>query len=576
MFLELDDGRVKRVLLLTSALSFLLLTTAIVSLHDAPVTGYEYSVFDSTPLVFWVAVIAGLLNGILLFVKNYGRSRAMWGLGLFQILLSNFILISLYLYRGFIYIERDDSQSYIGYAKEIVLLGHFPSSNFYPMGSILMSSTGDVLGQSVVLVSQLFPAVFFTVYTLGILCWSKTLSTRPRFVTSMMLASMPIFFAWFIPSIFHETWCVLMLPFFYFILWKKVNGDRRLKLLSAIMIVFFTIGHPMIAVSVLLVLAIVMATERITRREARMVSTALFLFASLVLILWIFNNAMLVQSTQIIVEQLLGIAEGVSTFGSAQGQASQFGILSALRSILLCTIDDIIYIILALWLMLIILRNKWRTHPMTVLMACFLGGSAFLAVMILFTFAHNPFRMVNLNFVMIFAVPLVGYLLCSLRDGGKIMRARLVTLLILFCVVSTVLTVYQGPAEGFPNGAITRSEAVGSNWFLTDRAESVQIYNLQTNPWRYADLIRGDQYVLDNPDIKYDLGTTTAHFDSYLSSNETGVTQYLVITTYDEMAYTITWASVDKFNIGDFDHVVLSTAVNRVYANHCFKVYSRA
>ena len=38
------------------------------------------------------------------------------------------------------------------------------------------------------------------------------------------------------------------------------------------------------------------------------------------------------------------------------------------------------------------------------------------------TYAHNPFRLINLNFIMIFAIPMVGYLLCVSRERRRPLR----------------------------------------------------------------------------------------------------------------------------------------------------------
>ncbi len=570
----LESKRAHRYLITSAALSFLLLTSAIVTIYNTPMRGYEYSVYASTPFLFWISIIVSLLVGIVLFSVYYGRSRALCSVGLFEILLSNFILISMYLYRGFIYIERSDSQSYVGYAKDIVQSGFIPSSNFYPMVSVEMVSTGVVTNQSMVLMSQIFPALFFTIYTVGMLCWSKTIINKPLFVTSMMLASMPIFFAWFIPTIFHETFCVLALPLFYFVLWRSRSQGIGYKTLGAMMILFFTGGHPLVAVSVLVVLVVIFLFERIVKEKQPMVSTTVINFCMVILLGWIVYNAVLVESIQEALEQLVGMFDGVSTLGSAQGQASQLGVLSALQSILVCTIDDAIFVLMSLFLGLTMIRwKRWKKHPMNVVMACFLGGGVFIAALVAFTFTHNPFRMINLNFVMIFTVPLVGYALYVLRRDRKVFRARIITALILFCMVSTVFTVYQDPMEVFSNGAFSRSEVVGSNWFLTDMAENRTIHCLQTTAWRFADLLYGGVGGWENLSLRFAHTETTAHFNSFYNSSNS--TDYMIVTMFDVMTYTVTWKAIEKFTTSDFQVLKVSDSAIRIYANPCYSIYAR-
>ncbi|MBI0583761.1 MAG: hypothetical protein ISF22_05980 [Methanomassiliicoccus sp.] len=569
-----EEGTVQRYHLVLAAFSFLLLTAAVITVYDHPMTGYELSVYQSTPLLFWIAIIFCQLTGILLFYKYYGTGTRLWGLGLFEILLSNFVLLTLYLYKGFIYIERTDSMSYVGYAKDIVLGGHFHGSNFYPIASILMAETGNITGQGMIMMSQIFPAIFFSAYTIGILCWSKAISPQPRFITSMMLASMPIFFAWFIPTLFNQTLCVLMLPLFFYILWRGGTGSPRFKLLAALMIVFFIVGHPMVAMAVLLFLGVMAVSERMTGKVPRTISVYIVLFGFVLLFGWIVYHALLVSDLRMIIEQLLGLTEGVSTFGNAAGQMSQMGILSTVQSVLVCIIDDLIFALLAFFGGFYILR-RWRVHPMTTIYAMFIIGGAALIAIVFFTYAHNPFRLINLNYVMILTIPLVGYMLYFARYQGKKLKARVIAALIVFCLVSTVYTVYQDPNSLFPNGSVTRAEIAGTDFLVHERADDMSIFTIQTKPWRYTDLMYGAVYKRENPDINYNERPTTAHFNSFLTTNNTMGTAYLVISDYEYVAYTQTWSAVGKFTAEDFTALAYSGTAGHIYTNNEMNLFAR-
>jgi hypothetical protein len=576
MLTDFGQRKVQRYLTLAMALSFLLMTVAILSVHLDPATGYESSVYWSIPPIFWVAIITCLIVGVLVFHANYGTGRKAWVLGLFEILLAHVVPLTIFLYQGFIYIDRFDSQSYVGYARDITIYGSFYASNFYPAVSILMATTGEVLGQSVVVMSQVLPAFFLTLYSIGMLCWARSISNQPRFVVAMVLASVPILFAWFVSTIFHQTLMVLMLPLFFFILWKGRNGDPRLKGLAALIIVLFIIGHMLVAIGVLAFLGIIVITERLTRTPNRTVSAHFVIFAMVAVLGWILLNAAMVDGLKAVVEQMLGMVEGNSTMGNAQMVASRLGLLATVQSILVCTVDDIIYFLLTMWAGLLILRGRWREHPMTVVMACFLGGIVFLGVLMFSTFAHNPTRMVNLNFVMIFTIPMVGYLLYIKRSEGKSWKARIITVLILFCLVSTTLTIYQDPMEEVSNTSTTRSEYAGMGWFFADRGGVINLYLLQTNPWRYADFRLGAVYVVDNPDLVNSIQVTTDHFDSFIKANRTSATDYLIFTKYDKETYTKVWDHLDRVTEDDFKRLAVSSSVNHVYENTGMSIYSRA
>ena len=116
MLFNWEERRDQRVLVILTALSFLLLTVAIITVYGSPMEGYELSVYASTPAIFWIAILVCLMTGMFLFHVHHGTGNRLWVVGLFEIIQANFVLISLYLYKGFIHIERTDSMSYVGSA----------------------------------------------------------------------------------------------------------------------------------------------------------------------------------------------------------------------------------------------------------------------------------------------------------------------------------------------------------------------------------------------------------------------------------------------------------------------------
>jgi hypothetical protein len=194
------------------------------------------------------------------------------------------------------------------------------------------------------------------------------------------------------------------------------------------------------------------------------------------------------------------------------------------------------------------------------------------------TYAHNPFRLINLNFIMIFTVPLAGWVLYTLRDSGRKVLSRVVIAIIVLCLVSTVFTVYQDPDTVFPNGSVTRSEIAGANWLVTDKdTGEFTFFTVQTLPWRYSDLTYGAAYKRANPEIVDRDRTTTAHFASFLGANSTvPSTAYLVLTMYEEMGYSLTWAHAGKYNMDDFHKLTYRPTVDQVYKGGSFNVYARS
>ena len=133
-----------RFIAIPTIISFILLSYALLAIADTPAIGYELSIYSATPKIFWVAILLGLANGIILIITGFYRSKRIWIVGMLQILLCNCCVISLYALRGYVsYFGRGDISSYIGMAKDVSNYGNF-GSNFYPVMSILMSQLSQL------------------------------------------------------------------------------------------------------------------------------------------------------------------------------------------------------------------------------------------------------------------------------------------------------------------------------------------------------------------------------------------------------------------------------------------------
>jgi hypothetical protein len=266
--------------------------------------------------------------------------------------------------------------------------------------------------------------------------------------------------------------------------------------------------------------------------------------------------------------------EGQSTIGTAQAVASKTGVWFFMKSVVTCTIDDVIFALLALWTGYIILRSGWRSHPLTPILACLIGGELFIAVLMVFTFAHNPTRMINLNFIMVFSIPLVGYLLCRKRRDARTIKSWSITGLLLFCIVVTVFTAYQDPLMNTPNSGVTNSEYIGMGWFFVNKEGGSTSYLMQTNPWRYAEVSYGSYYARDHPDIATNIAPTTDHFASFIEANDTSGMSYLIFSKYDIVAYTVVWSSLDRFNERDLNMLAASSSADAVYVSRDVSIYA--
>lgn len=553
-----------------TSLTFLLLAISIVAVANTPVKGYELSVYESTPLIFWIAIILGTINGGALLLRYLGSRSKIWIAGLAEIILCNMLIVSLYLLRGSFYIDRGDGLSYIGYSIDLINAGFLPGMNFYPIMTILISSTTEITGIPVFWVAQLFPSFFLIIYTLSIFCWAKAIFNRSLFIASMMFASLPIFFAWFMPALYYQSFCVMALPLFFYTLRRGVSeesGDVRFRLLTFLLLIFFALAHQLVAMGLMLFMVIIFINETRTSQSSKSVSIPLISFLLVILFVWIFTQASLVQSITVAYQQIVGASSEVTAIGEAQGLASKLGLLSTMMSLLLCTIDDLIFLLLSIFVGAVIWRRSSQPSTLAAYFVCLLGGFAMMLALMLSTHIHNPIRLVNLNFGMVFAIPLVGYLLYTLRVNRARIRAGLVIGLVLLCVVTCTSSIYLDPSTQNPNGTTTISEISGYNWYLSSDMEQKGTFSILTGPTRFADLLYGNDYTVKYFGPSSKVLSPGDHFVNITDKDSSPYGDYVTVSKYDRVAYTQVWKTIDRYNNEDFWMLDSSTAVSKIYSS---------
>ena len=81
--------------ILTTIFSLLFLSYSL--LVTKPSSGYEISIYSTTPKIFWVSITMALINGIFLIILSiFDKIKRAWLIGVFEVFLCNIIMISLH------------------------------------------------------------------------------------------------------------------------------------------------------------------------------------------------------------------------------------------------------------------------------------------------------------------------------------------------------------------------------------------------------------------------------------------------------------------------------------------------
>jgi len=556
-------------------LSFLLIFYALATLTRNPAQGYEVSIYESTNPIILMAIIIGLLNGIIcIFYSISYKKSNIWSVGFFEIIFCNILLILLSTLRGYLLANTTDSMGYIGDAIDISINGNF-LDNFYPITSILMSVVNQISGISVLEASYILPAFFFTMYMLSIYCLAKSLNSNRNYALAAFISATPIFFCSFPVSIYHMFLAVMTIPLLFYCLQNRF--DWRFRLLSGILCLLFPFFHPIVALVLLFYLIIYYLIDIYHLKYLDAGKSVIMLLSLYFVSLaeWYSLQYILVKNIYSIILRIVTSSKD-TTAVEAGYYLNTLGFVRSLETFLLMQCDEIIFYILLLIAIYYIVfkKNKLEEYKFIPISLSLITGSLFLLALFFFTRIHTPTRLMNLNFNMVLIPPLVGYLIFRFSQSKEKFRAGIILGLVLISVISSFFTLYESPLISKPNAQLTLSEYNGGKWLIYQKSLEVSAIGLQSVPYRYAEMILGVKAQMARNDLPMYFPEIPNHFgfiNTSIFPSKRDI--YFIITDFDIIAYTKVWEDLHKFEKGDFLRLNLSRNIDKLYDNGHFITY---
>jgi hypothetical protein len=557
--------------LLFTSISFVLISYSLLLIEKKPAMGYEISIYSYTPLIFWVALVFSLMNGVFLLLSSTStRNNNQFNIGFFQIIFCNILLVLLPTLKNYVLVMgRGDNADYVGYAMDVSIYGYIPNYNFYPFTSILISQISQILNASVLEVSRYIPSLFIVVYMLSIYCWAKSFKQDRNFIVYSVIASIPLFFAWFFATIYYMLISTLILPLLFYILNK--NSDFRYRILVVLLCLILPFTHPIISLIFLLYLICMYFEERLSDKPHK-VSLPLIMIFLITSSIWYLAQYALTKNAIIIFQQientLLQRGSDTTTLTVATGYLNKLGYLTAVKSLLIMAFDELVYYIFSLLSILFIFKNSEKN--LKSVSFCFIFGSIFYIFLFISSQAHTPYRFINLDVNMIFTPLLLGYLMVFLRKQYRMVLILIITL----SIITTFASLYQSPITTYPNDQFTAYDISGGKWLLDSKSESIPTITLLSPLNRYSSLIYGSKYT----SIHKSSVRPWSSFPTDLSSFEVGIfpanfTQYFSITQYEKQAYSTVWKGVGQINESSLTSVNFCKNVYHIYDNQEFSTY---
>jgi len=587
---------------------FLFLAVALLIAWSTPATGYESSIYTSTPQILWIALICGEVAGISIVVLSLSKTQSsrnnFWKYGLLLIILGYTIILSIFIIRGYYMVDMGgDPASHLAWINEILRTGHAPSSLFYPALHFYTSEISLVTTFSPVSLHKILPFFFSFISVIFTYLFVRSLTSNKIIpVIAAGISSCPFVFSVYL-TFTPSTTGNLLIPIVLFLIIKYlINDYAGWGILLYILLIVYPVYHPLPSVVIgvfLLTLWIPHAVHDIftnfrqknfillktIRRNIDKKVTIPFLVLTIWLIFWTssyyiwgstINDAfqsiaaegktsqMAVLTSQLNYAQGLGF-NVFEMFLRQYGYVFLSGILSIIAFFLLW---DLASSRKRLEVNIFSLYGPWAILGMTIPM------------LFVFQLPFSPLRFLGYINLLgpVFVASLITYLLIRSREIKRRVFSWGVSVILIILLVtlfmSVFLNVYPSPYNTEFNSQNTHREVIGMEKFFKYRNVTIPVVASTAGVQRFAALLLSPEEVkyhgyvrhtlyVDKPPWHFGYHNNTSLSFSYAKETD------LIIEKRDRIIYTDYFPNLAKirFTQTDFERVKTDPGVNLVYTN---------
>jgi hypothetical protein len=589
---------------------FLFLSVSLMITWNTPSKGFESSIYYSTPLVLWIALVSSAIAGITLVVLSVSdtgeESGIVWKCGLLLVLLCYAICLGLFIIRGyFMWAISGDPASHIGWINEILQGGHIPGTLFYPVTHIFLSEISLVTTLDPVVLSKIIPLLFSLFVVLFIYIFVRFLSPRRIEPVIAVIISCTFAYGYFYLNLTPNYLANLFIPLVLFLMFRYLESNEiSWTVLFCIMLVLFPVFHPVPSVFIglcLLTLWIpyalydlwnVFRKRNLSLLKLNRLINLKVIIPALILLIWFnFWQSMYSSWRWTILEMWSKIIaeSGTSYLSALMDQVSYaqgYGynvaevVLKQYGNPIILAIMTILAVAL-LWKMA---DKKQGLNTVFLLYGPWGIVGALLVILYFFHLGFGPLRLVTYTAILgtVFAAFLLSYLLIWGRDSKKRLifgAARIVVVVILVGLfLSGMLNLYSSPYNMIVNAQTTHTEISGMDFFFDHRNVTVPVTGLTAAPGRFSEMLLTPEertaqrlrsrYLAEKDLVPWHFGYD--RFPSVIFSYDQ--TTDLILTQRDKIIYTDYVPDMAKYRFlpRDFDRLDHDSGASLIYSNGGF------
>ncbi len=577
----------------------MLVTAGLYFAHEAPATGYEASIYASTPLILWISIVIALVCGVSIIVYAVYKGledKATWIIGALLVTLFYVIAISIYQIRGYYaWTINGDSATHVLFVKDILGTGHVPASLIYPITHINAAELVNLTNINLITLEKLMPVYFALIFILFVYVLARSVFVNKGQAILVTLVSFL-----FLPgtiSFYPNFLANCYFPFFLFIL-VKIFGKYKLNwiLLSLLVIFLYPVFHILPTFIAAVMLATFLLASFVYKLIDKKYKMGLYIYGLLLIVLATWSTIWITSFG--IWDYTISSAYKLVTWGGTsyasslssqvtQAQSSGFNVLNYILKLYGVLI---VFVLIAIFIFPIVwkeLRTK-RTDVLLLVYPSLLTIGVCTVAMYFLHLGFGPLRL--LFYITLISALFVGFAFFKLLDKAKTYRSKalhyfvigtiIVAIVILF--INGLSVLYPAPYSIQQNYQTTKEEVYGMSMLLDHRNINFDIVNANLAYWRFAHLLLPEEEIkaqnipVSVPSVYSIAAPYHFGYDNYTTfSASYPDNAYLLVTQRDYTIYTDIFPNMakDRFTAADFSQLARDTSLYRVYMNGEFDSY---
>ena len=558
-----------------ACVSFIFVILNLIFIHKTPASGYELSIYSSTPFIVWVFLIGSFCGGFYIMVSqafDKNERSKFWVIGLLLIIINNFLVLSLHGLRDYYLYSGSDHITHLNYASQIKSTGVLDHSNFYPIVHIYVAEFSSILNVQLIDIGIYLPPIFSILYMIWIYALAKKcLHDRGGILLATASSSILFFNSLHIQTYPHSL-SVLFMPIILIFYLKYEN--IRYRLLFIIIAVLYQFFYPLSSIMILMFIISAEFTKLVFRggiknifNNLNKISMGPILIMVVTFITWIASFALFGSQIRNIIS---ATKEPMANQHIQQATQALYNIkgIEFIELFFKMYGDSLVLILLAIFAIIIIISQHKNIREELLLITVIFSISLPLQIVFFIgTKTQTLGRLLNLNYMMIAAAPLVGFALYYIAKNRR-MNVLFITLIFVLLASIGIFGVYQSPWIFQPSWQVTKMDTMGVEWADIHRNTEMPFSSMGIPP-----SLKKPGGFISPEHFNY-----TSHrklSDSFIEETYLYITERSklannnLITSKYRMIQSIQWG----FDTSDFYRLNNDSSVHNIYVNGEFDTY---